>query len=113
MYKFKDLTNELGFTYLDRFYEKLAYLVSENLDKDVSALNTMKLLAEEMLFTDDGYLCYMVEQEHPIDYTDDIYFKLNSKNDEGLYSLHVQGEEIGLCDSLSSVLKDCIEGFFI
>ena len=113
MYKFKDLTNELGFTHLDRFYEKLSYLVAQNLDSEVSALNTIKQLAEEMLFTDDGYLCYMVEQEHPIDYTDDIHFKLKSKNEDGLYSLCVDGEEIALCDSLSSVLKDCIEEFFI
>ena len=41
MYKFKDLTNELGFTYLDRFYEKLAYLIVRggwpgNIDVDVN-----------------------------------------------------------------------------
>ena len=113
MYKFKDLTNELGYTQLDRFCEKLAFSVAENLDRKVSALATIKKLAEEMCFTDDGYLCYLVEQEHPIDPTDDIYFKLSSRNDEGLYSLEVEGEEIGLCDSLSSILKDCIEGFFI
>lgn len=113
MYKFKDLTNELGYTYLDRFYEKLAYLVSENLNKDISALKTISLLAEEMSFTDDGYLCFLVEQEHPIDPTDDICFRLDSRNSDGYYSLKVQGEEIGICDSLSSVVKGCIEDFFI
>lgn len=113
MCKFKDLTNELGYTYLDRFYEKLAYLLSENLNKDVSALKTISLLAEEMSFTDDGYLCFLVEQEHPIDPTDDIRFRLEGLNNDGYYSLKVEGEEIGLCDSLSSVVKGCIEDFFI
>lgn len=113
MYKFKDLTNQLGYTYLDRFYEKLAYLLGENLNNNVSALKTIKLLAKEMSFTDDGYLCFMVEQEYPIDPTDDICFKLCEKNSEGLYSLSVEGREIGLCDSLSSSIKDCLEDFFI
>lgn len=113
MCKFKDLTNELGYTYLDRFYEKLAYRVSENRSKDVSALETINLLAEEMSFSDDGYLCFLVEQEHPIDATDDINFRLENKNSDGYYSLKVQGKEIGLCDSLSSVIKECIEDFFL
>lgn len=113
MCKFKDLTNELGYTYLDRFYEKLAYRVSEHRNKDVSALETITLLAEEMSFSDDGYLFFIVEQEHPIDLTDDIKFRLDSRNNEGYYSLKVEGEEIGLCDSLSSVIKGCIEDFFM
>lgn len=113
MYKFMDLTNELGYTYLDRFYEKLAYRVSENLNTDISAIDTISMLAEEMFYTDDGYLCFLVEQEHPIDRTDDIYFRLDVDNESGYYSLKVDGEEIGLCDSLSSVIKGCIEDFFV
>ena len=113
MYKFKDLTNELGYTYLDRFSEKLAYKVSKYINTDISALETIGLLADEMLFTDDGYLWFLVEQEHPIDKSDDIRFRLDSKTEKGMYSLKVNGEEIGICDSLSSALKGCIEDFFI
>lgn len=112
MCKFKDLTNELGCTYLDRFFEKLAYRVGENTNTDISALQTITMLAEEMIYSDDGYLCFLVEQEHPIDSTDDIFFRLDEESNSGLYSLKVEGEEIGVCDSLSSVIKNCIEDFF-
>lgn len=113
MCKFKDLTNELGYTYLDRFYEKLAYRLGENVDANISALETMHILAEEMSYSDDGYLYYLVEQEHPIDPTDDIKFRLECLSGEGYYSLKVEGEEVGVCDSLSSVIKGCIEDFFM
>lgn len=112
-YKFKDLTNELGCTYLDRLSEKLAYKVSKYMNKDISALETISLLADEMLFTDDGYLWFLIEQEHPIDKSDDIRFRLEGQLDKGYYLLKVNDEEVGFCESLSSALKGCIEDFFV
>lgn len=113
MCKFKDLTNELGYTYLDRFYEKLAYLTSINLNKNVSALDTINLLAEEMSFSDDGYLYFLTQQEYPIDSTDDIYFRLEYNSNNRCYCLTVEDKEIGTCESLSSIIKEYIEDFFI
>lgn len=113
MCKFKDLTNELGFTYLDRFYEKLAFRLGENIGVEISSIETMNMLAQEMSYTDDGYLYFLVEQEHPIDPSEDLKFMLTEKTSDGYYYILADNEKIGACDSLSSVIKGCIEDFFM
>lgn len=115
MCKFKDLINtsdDLGYTYLDRFYEKLAYRLSENIDKEVSAMNTLGELADEMSFTDDGFLYYIVESDFNLDVSEDMKFKIEYIKKSNSYVLMVNNKLYSAFDSLSSVLKSCIEDYF-
>ena len=113
MYKFKELTNVLGYTYLDRFYEKMAYRLSENRNSDVSALETLSILADEMSFSDDGCLYSIIENDFSITELDDIHFRLEYVKKDDNYVLFIDNKIFGTCDSLSSVVKDCVEDFFV
>lgn len=109
---FKGIINELGYTYLDRFYEKLAYMLSKNIDLDVSCMNTLNLLAEEMCFTDDGYLYYIIDSNGTIDETEDIKFKVEHVKKNNSYVLMINNKIYSVFDSLTSALKSSIEDYF-
>lgn len=111
MSKFKELTDVLGYTYLDRFYEKLSYRISQYQNKDVSALETLRILADEMTFTDDGGLHDIIDNQFCVLEEDDIKFRLQKTNRK-TYVVIADDKVIGTCYSLSSNVKGCIEDFF-
>ena len=112
MKQIETLINNLSYTYLDRFFEKLSYMLSKNLDSDVSIIETLKLLADEMAFTDDGYLYYIIDTEFGIDTAEDIKFKIEHIKNSNNYVLFVNNKVYSAFDSLSSVLKTTIEEYF-
>lgn len=112
MKQIKSLINSLGYTYLDRTYEKLSYMLSKNLNKEVSVIEVLKQLADEMSFTDDGYLYYIIDSEFNIDMAEDINFKIEHIRKSNSYILFVNNEIYNAFDSLSSVLKASIEEYF-
>lgn len=112
MKQIKNLINSLGYTYLDRIYEKLSYVLSKNLNENVSIIEVLKLLADEMAFTDDGYLYYILDSEFNIDLAEDIQFRIEHIKKSNNYILFVNNEVYNAFDSLSSVLKASIEEYF-
>lgn len=109
-YKFKDLIDELGYTYLDRFYEKMAYKLASSLNKDVSALSVLNELADEMCFTDDGYLYCIIDGFSNM--LEDSFFRLEVVRKTDSYVLLIDNHIEGTVASLSSVLKSLIESYF-
>lgn len=109
---FKGIVNQLGCTYLDRFYEKLAYVLSENIDIDVSCIKTLSLLADEMCFTDDGYLYEIIDSNGIIDDDGDIKFKIEHIKKNDSYALLIDNKLYMVFDSLTSTLKASIEEYF-
>lgn len=109
---FKGLINELGYTYLDRFYEKLAYKLSKSIDSDVSAINTLTTLADEMCFTDDGYLYYIIESTFNLEEAEDIRFRIEYIKNSSSYVLLINDKLYSAFDALTSTLKSSIEDYF-
>ena len=109
-YNFADLLDELGFTYLDRFYEKMAYKVANNLNKNVSALSVINELASEICFTDDGYLYCIIDNFSNA--LEDMYFRLESVKKTNSYVLLIDDKVEGTVSTLSSPLKSIIEAYF-
>ena len=112
MKKVKSLVDNLSYTYLDRLYEKMSYTLSVNLDKYVSIIEVLQTLADEMAFTDDGYLYYIIDTEFNIDDSEDIKFKIEHIKNSNNYVLFVNNNIYTAFDSLSSVLKSSIEDYF-
>lgn len=108
----KSLVNNLSYTYLDRLFEKLSYILSMNLDKDVSIIEVLNQLAEEMVFTDDGYLYYIIDTEFNINAAEDMKFKIEHIKNSNNYVLFVNNKIYTAFDSLTSVLKSSIEDYF-
>lgn len=112
MPKFIDLVNNLGYTYLDRLFEKLAYKLSENIDNNVSGKETIKELADEIAFTDDGYLYSMIFSDYNFDVVEDVQFKIQYVKKSNNYVLLIDDKLYSAFESLSSVLKSLIEDYF-
>ena len=112
MNQIKSLINSLGYTYLDRFYEKLSYVLSKNLNKEVSSKEVLTRLADEMSFTDDGYLYYIIDSEFNLELAEDMKFKIEHIKKSNSYVLYVNDRLYNAFDSVSSVLKSSIEDYF-
>ena len=112
MKKVETLIRELNLTYLDRFCEKLSYVLSKNLNQEVSSKEVLSGLADEIAFTDDGYLFYMIDTEFNIDLAEDMRFKIEHIKKSNNYVLLINNEIYNIFDCLSSTVKRSIEDYF-